>query len=551
MIMNVNPLILSILEKRGITEPSEIEEFISEKPQLTYDPFLLTDMQEGVDFVLNAIKNNDKICIYGDYDVDGITASALLYNFFSNLTKNISYFIPSRFEEGYGLNNDALTQLKESGIDTIITVDCGAVSINEVQYAKSIGLNIMVTDHHNMEKDTTPDCIVINPKHPDSVYPFDGLCGCGVAFKLIQAITRQENIDKKLLNENLDLVAIATVADVVTVTDENRTLLKYGLKRLNSGSRKALRMMANKLDIQLGSIDSYKIGFIIGPHMNAAGRMEDANAVVKLLTSDDNKEIDEILDMLIVHNKNRKSVQEKCFNESISIIEENYMDKSFLVVKPKSIHEGIAGIVAGKIKEKYNKPAIVLSESTNEAGEVVLKGSGRSIENVNLIKMLLNYEELFVKVGGHAMAAGFTIPKKNEDKLRDSLENEMKDLIAENPNLLEKTFTSDAEASPSDIKLELAKEFNLLAPFGIDNPRPVIELKNLEVSNIKYLGNENQHVKFYAGGFECILFGNAQDYKEIIESGDKVELLGNPDINTWNGRESIQFMIKNIVRQEA
>lgn len=549
--MSINPLVLKILNKRGLTEQSEIEEFLSDKPQLTYDPFLLTDMQEGVDFVIDAVKNNDKICIYGDYDVDGITASALLYNFLSKLTDNITYFIPSRFEEGYGLNRDALSQLKEQGVDTIITVDCGAVSRKEVDHAKNIGLNIMVTDHHNMEESSVPDCIVINPKHPESKYPFDGLCGCGVAFKLIQAITRQESIEKKYLNENLDLVAIATVADVVTVTDENRTLLKYGLKRLNSGKRKALRMMANKLDIDLGSIDSYKIGFIIAPHMNAAGRMEDANAVVRLLTTDDNKVINDILDKLIVHNKNRKEVQEKCFNESIDIIEKKYLDSNFLLVKPTSIHEGIAGIVAGKIKEKYNKPAIVLSESTGENGEIVLKGSGRSIESVNLIKMLVSHEEIFAKVGGHAMAAGFTLPAENEEKLRCVLEDDMYTLISEYPNLLEKTYATDIDAKPSEIKLELAKDFNLLAPYGIDNPKPMIEIKGVSATSVKYMGNDNQHVKFSVGNFQCILFGRAQEYKDILESGSSIDIVGNPDINVWNGRENIQFMIKNIVRREA
>ena len=547
--IELTPTILDILQQRGMTDQKDVEEFLSPKPKLTYDPFLLLNMKEGVDFVISAVENNERICIYGDYDVDGTTATALLYNFLTQLTDNITYYIPSRFEDGYGLNNDSLAQLKKDGVDVVITVDCGAVSRKEVEYGKSIGLKIMVTDHHNMEKDTAPDCIVINPKHYDSQYPFLGLCGCAVAFKLVQAVVRTRELDRSNLIKPLDLVAVATVADVVPLIDENRTLVKYGLRQVNRGTRKALRILIEKLEIVPGTVDSYKIGFVIGPHLNAAGRMKNANGVVRMLISDDNREIHQIVQMLIEHNRERKTVQEKCYEESLNIVENKYIDSPFLMIMPESIHEGIAGIVAGKIKEKYNKPTIVLSQS-DDGREPILKGSGRSIEEIDLIKMLLSHESMFIKLGGHAMAAGFSIYASNENGLREALQKDMETLLKANPRLLTKKINYDVTADVKDMNMELAKELKLLAPFGMSNPKPVIKLEKITVSGLRYMGSENQHVKFSCGFFDCVLFGNAQEYKSLLESGDRVTLYGNPDINIWNGRESVQFLIKSVARED-
>lgn len=549
-IKELNPVVLEILKKRGISSDKEIEEFISDKPQLTYDPFLLPDMKEGVDFILDAINNNERICIYGDYDVDGITATALLYNFLSQMIDNITYYIPSRFEEGYGLNNESLQQLRNDGVDVIITVDCGAVSKSEIDHAKSIGLKVLVTDHHNMEEVSTPDCLVINPKHFNSMYPFKGLCGCAVAFKLLQAIVRTEKMDKANLVRPLDLVAIATIADVMPLVDENRTMVKYGLKELNKGTRKALRIMMNKLELEPGSIDSYKIGFVIGPHMNAAGRMSNADSVVKMLISDNNEEIDKIVDKLIEHNRDRKAVQEKCFDECIEIIEKEYLDVPFLLIRPESVHEGIAGIVAGKIREKYSKPTIIMSLSIDDDGHQVLKGSGRSIVGIDLINMLLKHKDIFDKLGGHAMAAGFTISAENEKELRDFLEHDMTMKLEKNPHLLDKTLDSDAIVLVEEINTGLANDLNLMSPFGVDNPKPVIELDDVSVSGLRFMGNEEQHVKFSSGRFDCILFGAAQENKDILYDGNHVDLFGNLDINSWMGRENVQFLIKAVRSRE-
>lgn len=546
----INPVVLDIIKKRGYTSAEDINEYISQKPKRTYDPFLLPNMKEGVDFIFNSIESNERICIYGDYDVDGITSTALLHSFFSKFTENITYFIPSRFEEGYGLNNDALKQIREQGVDTVITVDCGAVSKNEVEYAKQIGLKILITDHHNMEEYTYPECIVINPKHPDSQYPFSELCGCGVAFKLVQAMARTKGISGNTLGEYLDLVAIATVSDVVSLVDENRTLLKYGLRELNKGKRTALRIMTNKLDIKPGTIDSYKIGFIIGPHMNAAGRMKDANAVVRMLITNDNNEIENIVNMLIEHNKERKAVQEKCFEESVELIQKHYLDTPFLMVKPDSIHEGIAGIVAGKIKEKYNKPTIVLSETEDENGKLLLKGSGRSIAGVNLVKTLLSHKHLFTKLGGHAMAAGFSIPRENEEELRLALVEDINRLIKKDPDLLLPKVDWDVLIDENSLNMNLAEDFKLLAPYGLDNPRPVLKIANVKVENVKYMGAENQHVKF-GNSIQYVLFGDAHNYEDILMQEQCVDLLGNPDINTWNDRTSLQFIIKTIIGREG
>ena len=545
-ISNINNTVLEILKKRGISDQKDIEEFLSDKPQRTYDPFLLHNMKEGVDFLLDSIEKKERICIYGDYDVDGITATALLYNFLSHLTDNLMYYIPSRFDEGYGLNLDSVTQLREEGVDLLITVDCGAVSKDEIEHAKNIGMKVIITDHHNMEAHTTPDCVVINPKHQDSKYPFPELCGCAVAFKLVQAIVRTKGLDKSHLVRPLDLIAIATVADVVPLIDENRTMVKYGLKELNRGTRKAFRIMMNKLNIKPGTVDSYKIGFVIGPHINAVGRMDDANKVVKMLTIDDNEEINCIMDTLIEHNKQRKTVQEKCFDECVEMIEEIYINSPFIVVKPTFIHEGIAGIVAGRIREMYNRPAIVLSETEDSDGEISLKGSGRSIDGIDLIKLLVSHKELFSKLGGHAMAAGFSMPKGNEEKLREALISETARKLEKNPSLFDDTIIEDMDLNEDDIDIKLVKSLELMAPFGVKNPRPVFLLNNIKVVNKRYMGNDNQHVKFNSGRFDCILFGNASENEDILKDGESVCLYGNPSINQWQGKENVQFLIKAV-----
>ena len=279
-------IINELLRNRGIISDEEISEFLSDKPQKTYDPFLLLNMEAGVDLLLSEIDAGSRICIYGDYDADGVTSICIMSRLLSELTDNFTYYIPSRFDEGYGLNRDAVRRVRDEGADLLVTVDCGSVSYDEVEYAKELGMKVIVTDHHNVE-DIKADCILINPKQPGCRYPFRELAGCGVAFKIVQAVCRRRGLPKSVISDVLDLTAIGTVGDIVSLTDENRTIVKYGLRRINSGSRKALKMLAEA--ISLKRVTSENIAFGIAPHINAAGRMKDASEAAELFLTEDER----------------------------------------------------------------------------------------------------------------------------------------------------------------------------------------------------------------------------------------------------------------------
>ncbi len=542
----IHPMIREILKHRGITEESDILEFLSEKPNLTYDPFLLKNMEAGVDFLLSSIKQNRKICIYGDYDADGVTSVSLLMEILSHLTDNLTYYIPSRFDEGYGLNKEAIELIREQGADLILTVDCGSVSYEEVEYGKSIGIDFIVTDHHNIN-DRPADCILINPKQEDCPYPFKHLAGCGVAFKLAQGIQRKAGLPKSLLNGVLDLVAIATIGDIVPLIDENRTLTKYGMGVINARRRPGLDRLIKEAGLTTDKIKSENIAYIIVPHLNAAGRLLDAKIGVELLTSRDEKKIAEIVAILIQNNNERKRVQEEAFHKCKEVIAAELEQDLFYIIAPKDIHEGIAGIVAGKIKDEYGRPAIIVTES----GDGCLKGTGRSINSLNLYDILKKHDTLFEKFGGHSGACGFLMKAGNLAELRRRLNHEVGLLYQENSNLFDSALLIDLIIDEGDIDINLAVELERLAPFGCRNERPLLQIKGMRAASVNFMGADRQHVRFSglgASGYgvPCILFQKAQDYREQLLTGTQLDLAGYPDINVWNGDSKIQFVLKGI-----
>ena len=543
----INPVILEILKNRGISEESEILEFLSDKPSLTYDPFLLKDMEAGVDFLLSSINQDRTICIYGDYDADGVTSISLLVQILSHLTNNFFYYIPSRFDEGYGLNKEAIDLIKARGAQLIVTVDCGSVSFEEVEYGKSIGIDFIVTDHHNIN-DKPANCILINPKQADCAYPFKHLAGCGVAFKLAQGIQRKSGLPKTVLNEVLDLVAIATIGDIVPLIEENRTLTKYGMAMINARKRPGLKKLMEAAGLTADKITSENIAYIIVPHLNAAGRMLDAKIGVELLTSKNEKEIADGVGVLIQNNKERKRIQEEAFQACKKIIAEEMEESLFYVIAPKEIHEGIAGIVAGKIKDEYGRPAIIV---TATSGDEYLKGTGRSINGLNLYDILKKNEDLFLKFGGHSGACGFLMKSENLEELRLRLNREMEMIYHENQDLFDAEISIDLTIDAQDIDLNLAIELEKLAPFGCQNERPLFRIPGIQPSGVNYMGADRQHVRFSGrgtngNGIACILFGKAQEYGKLLENGELVELAGYPDINVWNGNSKIQFVLKCI-----
>ncbi len=544
--INIEPIVIELMKKRGITDEAEMLEFLSEKPQKTYDPFLLLNMEAGVDLILSAVKNGKKICIYGDYDADGITSTAIMWEVLSNLTEKLCYYIPSRFDEGYGLNIKAIDKIKAAGVDVIVTVDCGCVSYEEVEHAKSIGLEVLVTDHHSLT-DRKADCVLINPNQAGCPYPFKGLAGCGVAFKLAQALQRRAGLPKSVLNRVLDLVAIGTIGDIMPLLDENRTIVKYGLKALKSGRRESIKMLAEGASLNIGSIDSEKIAFIIVPHLNAVSRLTgEARPAADMLITSDRSKMRESIDSLLKNNRERKNIQEGLFETCQEMIEKGLTSDKILILRPENSHEGIAGIVAGKLKEKYYRPAIIVSPS----GEL-LKGTGRSIEGINIYELLRKYEDLFEKFGGHAAACGFSISYENFEILRERVTCDVSAIYEKNPEIFEEKHFADMSIDIGSISEEFIEQIELMAPFGNKNPRPVFELKNVRASNVFLMGSSGQHVRFTAtdaagDSVSCVLFNDAKEHRAALESGRRMSLMGSPQCSEWNGRKRIQFMVSSV-----
>lgn len=548
--MKINPIIIQLLKNRGIASEEDAAEFLSDKPQKTYDPFLLPDMEAGVDLILSEIKAGSKICVYGDYDADGITSTALMLDVLKRLAADdkLSYYIPSRFEEGYGLNMDAVKTIADSGADLIITVDCGSVSREEAKYAESLGMRILVTDHHNIA-DVMVDCLLINPKRPDSKYPFKELSGCGVAFKVAQAIQKKARLPKSVLTEVLDLVAIGTIGDIMPLLDENRTMTKFGMKVINSGRRTGLLKLIEGASLKKGSVSSENISYIIVPHLNATGRIDDASAAVELLCGRCSGEVQErIVKDILEKNRIRKKLQEETFRLCAADIDrENLQD--IIIIKADGAHEGITGIVAGKIKEAYYRPSIIVTPSGED--DCYLKGTGRSIEGVNLYGLLKTQETLFEKFGGHSAACGFLIKKENFGSLEAGLIKEMAAIRAENEEIFEKKYPVDLRLDEDELTLDLAEQFEMLAPFGSKNRKPLIELDCSVIGDVKYMGDRKQHVRFSAKSvgsgakIQCVMFGKAQ---ETDLSAKPARLIGTLDCQVWQGARRLQFMVEEVRR---
>ena len=542
----INPIIIELLNKRGISEETEILEFLSDKPTKTYDPFLLHDLEAGVDLILSVINEKKKICIYGDYDADGITSVSIMLQFLSNLNADVTYYIPSRFEEGYGLNKEAVAKIKENSIDLIITVDCGSVSYEEVAYAKELGMDIIVTDHHSIT-DTVADCILINPKHPNCQYPFKYLAGCGVAFKLAQGIQRKAGLPKRAINELLDLVAIGTIGDIVPLVDENRTLVKYGMNVIRQGHRKGLVKLIEDISLQLPKIKSDSIAFGIVPHLNAAGRMMDAKIGVELLKAQMLEESQPIVEELIKNNRQRKKVQEDTFIQCEKIILENHREDLFYIVNCPDAHEGISGIVAGKLKDKYKKPTIILTST----GENYLKGTGRSIKKINLYNLLKEQEKLFERFGGHAGACGLLMKNENLDAFRQGISASILKMMELDPDIFQEELEIDIALEGKELNFELIDELEKLAPFGSCNEKPNVALSQILIKNLQYMGNDRKHARFSAcckdgSVIQSVLFNKAIELKEKLTGQKVVTLLGSPDISEWNGTKRIQFLVNDI-----
>lgn len=549
--------ILQILCNRGIKGKEEVADFLDPRPRRTYDPFRMNDMAPAAEAILSAADRGAQICIYGDYDADGVTSVALLLDVFQKLTDRVCFFIPSRFKEGYGLTPDAIRGLAQAGADLIVTVDCGSSSIEEVAYARSLGVEMIVTDHHTPRPDAAPDCLFLNPKRKDSSYPFPHLSGCGVAFKLAQALQRlleqkgDQRFTKTDLNQLLDLVAISTVADVVPLLDENRTLVKYGLEVINRRQRPGLEALLEALDLKGKTLETDQIAYQLAPSINALGRMQTADLGVRLLRGapQDRAELDRLAASMMDNNRVRKSEQEKTGKLCRDIIEEGDSGDLFPVVFAPEAHEGVAGIVAGHLKEALYRPVFIVTA----AGEGLVKGTGRSVPGLDLHGMLTGVSELFERYGGHAGACGFTMKKENLERFRQVMQQEVACRLEENPDLLEEEILVAKELETPEKTVEFAQLLSSLEPYGEANPKPLFCAGQVRIESLASMGTQSEHLRFVARGADgaalpCILFRRAADYQELLQTGSVLDVVGELNVNEFRDSRQAQLVVRDLKR---
>lgn len=543
--------VLKIMKRRGVSE-DEFDDFLSKTPSGTYDPFLLPDLREACERILQCCSEGKSICVYGDYDADGVTSTTLMVSLLKHFSSRVSYYIPSRFKDGYGPNKDAFRRIRDNGTDLIVTVDCGITSGEEIEYAKSIGLECIVTDHHILREGMLPDCLTVNPHREDSRYPFADLSGCGVAFKLAQGMQRMLEADgddrftKKDLNAFLDLVAISTVADVVPLLGENRLLVKYGLDRINRRERKGLKALLSELKLN-GIVDASGISYVIAPNINALGRMGSADSGVELLESSRTPaELAVIAAEVVETNKLRKQAQESTAAICRAALENGTSGEYAPVIYAPGSHEGVAGIVAGSLKEELNKPVCIVSPADDGS----LKGTGRSIVGINLHKLFESCPDVFERFGGHAGACGFTVKQGCLEEFRSAMQRLVKEKLDEEPDLLEKKLYIEKELEPEEKSLAFADAVSMLAPFGEANPVPVFCICNARVSDVRFLGSEGQHIKFTVCGKDnipvsCISFWSSSNYS-FVKNGATVDVAGEIEINEYRGRKTLQLRLSDV-----
>ena len=538
------PILKQILFNRGLANYDDARAFMRAMPSFDTNPFQLTGMAATVDRILFAIQNNEPIAVYGDYDVDGVTATALLVDALNGLGANVRSYIPNRFDEGYGLNKDALDTLKAEGVKLVITVDCGIRSPDEALHAQTIGLDLVISDHHHPDGENLPPAFaVINPKQHGDVYPDKYLAGVGIAYKIAEALLQKLNgqaYNVKLI-DLLDLVALGTVADLAPLVGENRFLVRKGLRQLRETKRQGLYSLASIADIQLGKVTAGNIGFMLGPRLNASGRLESALASLELLTTTDFMRAGQLAQQLDVQNRQRqgltKSTQEKA--EQIAMDEDK--DAFLLFAAHEDFNPGVVGLAASRLTEMYYRPAIVASK-----GEEETRGSCRSIPEFHITDALDLCKELLVRHGGHAAAAGFTVRNENLPEFVARLKQIAKDQLSGKD--LRHSLSADMEVSLPQLNMEVLEHLEYLEPTGYGNPSAVFVSRDVKVRSFRGVGSEGRHLKISfddeCGGFcDAIGFrmGNLQS-----SLTPHVDILYNLELNEYNGRKSLQLNLKDI-----
>ncbi len=525
-----------------------MEEFLRERPRLLHDYKLLKGLPEGVDMILQAIQGKKNIVVYGDYDADGVTSVVVLLTVIKAAGGQVSYYIPHRFDEGYGMNRGAVQKLAQKGTNLIITVDCGCTAVQEVALAKELGMEVLITDHHNCGEEL-PDAVLINPRQPGCPYPFKALAGCGVAFKLALALRDALGLPKQITDDLLDVVAIGTVADVMPLVDENRTIVKYGLWKIGQRKRPGLVQLCQGLQRGTDTFKAVDIAFGIGPCINAAGRMAEATLGVKLLTAQHEAEAKDLAQRILRCNTARKRFQEESEKTCLAMEKESIQPYLFPVLEVPGTHEGINGIVAGKLRERFQKPFALLTPG--EDG--YWKGTCRSVEKLDLYELLSNVEDLFEKFGGHRAACGFTIAQESIPELRESLQDMMAYLVEEDPALLEPEYHYDLIAPLKPLTPALCQELEKLEPCGQGNPTPRFLIQDVQVVDIQPLGADGKHAALLLGDASgCRLrsvYWNVPGADCLPHRGQRVTVIGRLSQNVFRQRVTAQLTVDAILKE--
>ncbi len=548
---HISPITARLIRNKDLTTMEEIDAYLNGTISDLYDGMLMKDMDRAIEILSEKIREKQKIRVIGDYDIDGINATYILQEGLVRLGAEVDTDIPDRIRDGYGLNRLLIDRAISDGVDTVITCDNGIAAKEEIAYGKKLGLTVVVTDHHEVpftevegekQYQLPPADAVIDPKRVDCPYPFDGLCGAGVAYKLVEALTEAMGEDSTDLDDLMENVAIATIGDVMDLVDENRIFVRQGLEMLKRTKNLGLRALMECTNIPKDGINPYHIGFILGPCLNASGRLDTAKRALELLEAKELREAMVLAEDLKVLNDSRKELTEKGVKEAMDQIEASELkqDKVLVVYLPEC-HESIAGIIAGRIREHYSRPTLVLTKA-----ETGVKGSGRSIEAYDMFAELNRCRDLFLKFGGHKMAAGVSLPEENVEILRKRL----------NENCI-LSWEDMAERIHIDMKLpfayineDLIREFSLLAPFGKGNTRPLFAEKNLRVYYPQIVGKNQNVLKFQVqdstgNRMDAVYFGEARKCLEYIQRKQEMAFTFYPSVNEYNGRRTIQLTVVN------
>lgn len=547
----IDPVIARLIRNRDIQDMKEIRSYLYGTLAEIPSPWKMKDMERAVQILQKKITQKKKIRIIGDYDIDGVTATCILLKGLKRLGANVDTYIPDRVKDGYGMHEQLIDKALEDGIDTILTCDNGIAAAAEIEYAKKEGLTVIVTDHHDIPfRDTEDGRIwiipkadaVVNPKQNDCLYPNKNICGAVVAWKLIWALYERLGIDSDEIWDFLELAAIATVGDVMDLQGENRIIVKEGLKKLSSTSFEGLKALICVNNLEGAEITAYHVGFVIGPCINASGRLDTAARSLELLLADNMEDAMKLADDLYDLNQSRKAMTEQGKEQAIQSIEENNLGKDrVLVVYLPDCHESLAGIIAGRIREAYNKPVFVLTKGADG-----VKGSGRSIEAYSMYEELVKCSDLLTQFGGHPMAAGLSMEEKNVELFRRHLND---NCTLTEQDLIPKIMI-DVPMPISYLSKKLTEQLKVLEPFGKGNSKPLFAQKNLRAVGIRVFGRNRNVAKMLLideNGIkmDAVYFGEAQEFVDFVQAHDTISVTYYPEINVFQGRENLQVVIKN------